>query len=60
MVVRVKGITLLDRELQGRDIRAVDIVFLIDYEVAHKASIRGPLNGDQTVAIANLGWWGGG
>ncbi|KAK7818235.1 hypothetical protein CFP56_041578 [Quercus suber] len=36
--------------------RAVDIVVLDDNEVAHKASIRALLNGDETVALANLGW----
>lgn len=50
---------LLNEELQKRDIRTVDIVFLVDLEVAHKASIRGFLNGDETVAFANLGWGGG-
>ena len=42
-----------------RNIRAVDIVVLVDNEVAHKASIRGLLKGDETVALANLGWWVG-
>lgn len=50
---------ILDKELQVRNIRAVDIVLLDDKEVAHKASIRALLNGDETVAFANLGWWVG-
>ena len=52
---RVVGDNILDKELQVRNIRAVDIVVLDDNEVAHKASIRGLLNGDETVALANLG-----
>lgn len=43
-----------------REIRAVDIVLLVDYEMAHKAPIRDLSEGDQTVAIANLGRRGGG
>ena len=46
---------ILDKELQVRNIKAVDIVVLDDNEVAHKASIKGLLNGDETVALANLG-----
>lgn len=51
---------LLDIELEKGDIRAVDTVLLLDLEVAHKATIRGLFDGDQTVAFANLGWDGGG
>jgi hypothetical protein len=43
-----------------REIRAVDIVLLVDYEMAHKTPVRDLSDGDQTVAIANLGKWGGG
>lgn len=43
-----------------REIRAVDIVRLVDYEMAHKSPIRDLSDGDQTVAFANLGRWGGG
>lgn len=47
---------VLELLLQMGDIRAIDIVLLLlDMEVAHKASIRGIFNGDQTVAIPNLG-----
>lgn len=51
---------LLDIELKIGDIRAVDGVLLLDLEVAHKATIRGLFDGDQTVAFTNLGWNGGG
>lgn len=50
----------LDIEPEMGDIRAVDGAFLLDLEVAHKATIRGLLDGDQTVAFANLGRDGGG
>ena len=56
---RVVGDSILDKELQVRNIRAVDIVVLVDNEMAYKASIRGFLKGDETVALANLGWWVG-
>ena len=56
---RVVGDNILDKELQVRNIRAVDIVVLVDNEVAYKASIRGLLKGDETIALANLGWWVG-
>lgn len=42
------------------DIRAIDCVLLVDKEMAHEATIRGLFKGDQTVAFADLGRWGGG
>lgn len=46
---------ILNKELQMRDIRAVDFVLLDDLEMAHNATIRYLFNGDQTVAFPNLG-----
>lgn len=48
---------LLDEELQQGNIRAIDIVCLLDLKVAHYATmIRGLCNGDQTVAFTNPLW----
>lgn len=49
---------ILNVEAQEGDIWTVDIVLLLDFEVAHKTSIMGFRHGDKTVAIANLGWGG--
>lgn len=37
---------LLDKELQEGDIRAVNVVFLLDLKKAQKAAIGGLFNGD--------------
>lgn len=46
---------LLNVELQEWDIRAIYVVLLFDLQVTYKTSIRGVLNGDQTVDITDLG-----
>lgn len=51
---------LLNVELQEGNIRAIDIVLLLDLEVANKATVRGFCDGDETVAFTNLGWGSGG
>lgn len=38
-----------------RDIRTVDYVLLLDLKVTQKPTIWSLFNGDQTVALANIG-----
>lgn len=55
----IKEIGVLYEELQLRNVRTVNVALLLDFEVAHEASVGRFFDGDQTVTFADLGVGGG-